>query len=136
MSNILTSYQHSAKALGVVLAATVLTGSAAFAAPGTPPSVIAMNQKLKNDSVSITYAYMPKAGTLDIYSSNSSGKMSSKPIGSAKVPAGDHRNIDVKLNKTPKSGAKLWAVLERPGDKGVFKDHGTPAEQSFKVLGS
>src|SRR5690606_12108328 len=107
MSNILTYYRHSAKALGVALAATVLTGSAAFAAPGTPPSVIAMNQKLKNDSVSITYAYMPKAGTVDIYSSSSSGKMSSKPIGSAKVPAGDHRNIDVKLNTAPKAGAKL-----------------------------
>ena len=66
MSNILTSYRHSAKALGVALAATVLTGSAAFAAAGTPPSVIAMNQKLKNDSVSITYWRKGESHTVNV----------------------------------------------------------------------
>jgi hypothetical protein len=126
--------QPSAKALTISLLATLLTGTAALAAVGTPPSVIAMSQKLKGDAVSITYAYMPKDGTLAIYSSTKSGKMG-KPVGHIALSAGDHRDISVDLRAKPARGTKLWAVLEKSGTKsGVFKDKGTPAEQSFKVL--
>ena len=78
---------------------------------------------------------MPKAGTLAIYSSTKSGTMSVKPVGHVALPAGDHRDISVDLKSKPASGTKLWAVLEKSGSKSsVFKDQGTPAEQSFKVL--
>lgn len=119
----------------MALLATVLTSGATLAAAGTPPSVIAMSQKLKGDSVSITYAYMPKAGNLAIYSSTKSGKMSAEPVGHIALPAGDHRDIQVDLSSKPATGTKLWAVLEQSGSKAsVFKDQGTPAEQSFKIL--
>ena len=135
MTKFITSRCHSACALGIAFVSTLLTGTAALAAAGTPPSVIAMSQKLKGDSVSITYAYMPKAGTLAIYSSTKSGTMSAKPVGHVALPAGDHRDISVDLKSKPASGTKLWAVLEKSGSKSsVFKDQGTPAEQSFKVL--
>jgi hypothetical protein len=135
MTKSITSRCHSARALGIAIVSTLLTGTAALAAAGTPPSVIAMSQKLKGDSVSITYAYMPKAGTLAIYSSTKSGTMSVEPVGHVALPAGDHRDISVDLKSKPASGTKLWAVLEKSGSKSsVFKDQGTPAEQSFKVL--
>jgi hypothetical protein len=56
MRKSITSRYHSARALGIAFVSTLLTGTAALAAAGTPPSVIAMSQKLKGDSVSITYA--------------------------------------------------------------------------------
>ncbi len=70
MSKFITSRWHSTRALSAALLASALTSSATLAAPGIPPSVIAMNQKLKGDAVSITYAYVPKDGTLAIFSSD------------------------------------------------------------------
>lgn len=94
-----------------------------------------MNQKLKGDAFSITYAYVPKDGTLAIFSSDPSEKMSAKPVGHIALSAGDHRDVKVTLSSSPKPGTKLWAVLEQSGsDSAPFKDAGQPAEQSFKVL--
>ena len=51
-----------------VMAAGMLISSGAFAADsGTPASVLAMNQKPKGESVSITYAFAPEDGTLAIF---------------------------------------------------------------------
>jgi hypothetical protein len=135
MSKSITSRWHSTRALGAALLASALTSGAALAVPGIPPSVIAMNQKLEGDAVSITYAYVPKDGTLAIFSSDQSGKMSAKPVGRVALSAGDHRDIKVKLSSDLKPGTKLWAVLEKSGSSSApFKDAGQPAEQSFKVL--
>ncbi len=61
--------------------------------------------------------------------------MSTKPVGHVALPAGDHRDIKVKLSSDLKPGTKLWAVLEKSGSSSApFKDAGQPAEQSFKVL--
>jgi hypothetical protein len=126
--------RHSAGALSGAFFATVLAAGAAFAATaGTGASVIAMSQKLKGDSVSITYAYMPQKGTLDIYAVGESGKTRKAPIGKVALSAGDHRNIDVTLSPAPKKGEKLRAVLETSGQP--FKNSGDLSERSFKLLG-
>jgi hypothetical protein len=116
-----------------ILLTTLLASGAALAAVGTPPSVIAMSQKLKGDAVSITYAYMPQNGTLDIFAVGSSGKAERTPLGKVALTKGDHRDIPVDLTSTPKSGTKLEAVLETSHAK-PFLDSGTPASQNFKIL--
>ena len=96
---------------------SALTSGAALAVPGVSPSVIAMNQKLKGDAVSITYAYVPKDGTLAIFSSDGSGKMSAKPIGHVALSAGDHRDIKVTLSSDPKPGTKTLGSAREVGFK-------------------
>jgi hypothetical protein len=118
-----------------VLLTTLLASGVALAAAGTPPSVIAMSQKLKGDSVSITYAYMPKDGTLDIFAVGSNGKIEKTPLGKTALTKGDHRNVSVTLASAPKPGTKLDAVLEKSGSHPVpFKDFNEPAQQTFKIL--
>jgi hypothetical protein len=133
-SNLSTSaLQRPTAAFSGVLLATLLASGAALAAVGTPPSVIAMSQKLKGDAVSITYAYMPKNGTLDIFAVGSSGKAARTPLGKVALTKGDHRDISVDLSSAPKPGTKLEAVLETSHAK-PFTDAGEPARQSFKIL--
>jgi hypothetical protein len=112
---------------------TLLLGGTAMAAVGTPPSVLALNQKEKAQRVSITYAYLPKKGTLAIYGSNARGRMGRSALGQVAIDAGDHRNVKVALSPAPRSGTELWAVIETKSGA-PFTDHGKPAEQSFKVL--
>ena len=58
----------------------------------TAPSVIAFNQKLKNDQVSVTYAYLPSDGFLVVYGAEE-GNRRAKPLGRTELKAGDHRDI-------------------------------------------
>ncbi len=123
-----TALAASAMALVAVLAAGTALAAAAF-----PPSVLALSQKEKANGVSITYAYFPHKGTLAIYGSDARGRMSKTRLGQVAINAGDHRNIKVALSPAPKSGTRLWAVVEHPNGS-PFKDEGKAAEQSFKVL--
>jgi hypothetical protein len=123
-----------AAAVSGIAASLFIAGGAFAATAGTQASVIAMNQKAKNDAVSITYAYAPKDGTLAIYTSNPGKRASAKPIGEAALTTGDHRDVSVKLNGDFKSGTKLWAVVEQGKNGKPFKNLDGPAEQSFKVL--
>ena len=131
--------RHSTKALGAALIASLLTGGAAFAAGGTTmlsgtphASVIAFNQKAKGDAVTITYAFLPQDGTLDIYALDSSGKISAAPLGKVSLKAGDHRDVKVTLNSSPKQGMRLQAVIENSGQP--LKYSGDIPERTFKVL--
>ena len=100
----------------LALPTAMLVTLGALAAIGTPPVVIAMNQKLKGDGVSITYAFQPKDGTLAIFPSDVRGHMSTEPIGLVGLAAGDHR--------TEQAGrAQPFTRLD-----------GDPAEQMFKTL--
>ena len=61
--------------------------------------------------------------------------MGKEPIGLVRLTAGDHYNVDVALSPLPKSGTKLWAVIERAGGTQPFTTlDGEPAEQTFKTL--
>lgn len=122
-------------AVGSALAAILVSGGVAVAAPmtaGTAASVIAMNQKIKGNAVSITYAYMPKDGTLDIYAVDPNGKLGVKPLGQVSLTAGDHRDIRVGLSSIPKEGSSLRAVIEESGQR--LKMSGNTPERSFKIL--
>ena len=61
--------------------------------------------------------------------------MSTEPIGLVGLAAGDHRDMKVPLSPSPKSGTKLWAVLEQAGRAQPFtRLDCDPAEQMFKTL--
>ena len=136
MSSLTATCPFPGRALAALaLPAAMLVTLGALAAIGTPPVVIAMNQKLEGDSVSITYAFLPKDGTLAIFPSDVRGRMSAEPIGLVGLAAGDHRNVKVPLSPLPKSGTKLWAVLEQAGRAHPLTTlDDDPAEQMFKTL--
>ncbi len=119
----------------LALPAAMLATLGALAVIGTPPVVIAMNQKLEGDNVSIAYAFLPKDGTIAIFASDARGHLGKEPIGLVGLTAGDHYDVNVAVSPLPKSGTKLWAVLEPAGDPQPFmKLDGEPAEQAFKML--
>lgn len=87
------------------------------------PSVLVFNQKVDGKTIKLAYAFMPKNGFIVIYGSDASGKMTGSPLGSAAIPAGDHRDVKVTLTTEPKRGAKLWATLYEGVDgKANFDD--------------
>lgn len=102
----------------------------------TPPSVLAMSQKIKNGEVNVTYAFAPKDGVLAIYGSDAKGHIDKTLLGSTPITAGDHRDVHVKLSAAPAPGAKLWAVLEQSSASGktAFKTDGKPVEENFKAM--
>lgn len=130
-SSAMSSFARMSLALiagALMLEAPMVT--AAAAADKFPPSVIALNQKMKDGGVSITYANFPEKGTLAILEREAGHRHGEKRIGHVAVDAGDHRNIHVSLSPQPSPGAHLTAVVERGNGK-----TGKPAaEQTFKVL--
>lgn len=126
----------SSAARGLAFAVIAAAPVAALAASPVP-SVLVFGQKAAGD-ITVTYANLPKAGYLTIHPSDGSGKMSTDVLGQVKLPAGDSRNIKVKLDQPAKSGQMLWAEVQpesgAAGSSKPFLDKGAPAEQSFKVL--
>jgi hypothetical protein len=128
---------HQLKVLAAALTLASLGGGAAFAAAtmldATPhPSIIAFNQKLKGDTVSIRYAFLPQDGTVNIYAVNQAGKIEGSPLGKVSLNAGDHRDVGVTLKSSPKDGMRLRAVVEKSGQP--FKYSGNRAERTFEIL--
>jgi len=117
---------------GVLLATLLASGAALAAVSASPASIIARNQKPKGDAVSITYAFLPKGGTLDVYAVSSSGKMGTNPLGTVKLDPGDHRNVSVSLNPMPKKGERLRAVIERSDQP--LKNPGNISNRTFTIL--
>ena len=136
MSSFTTHRQFTGRTLAVVALPATMLMTLAVLAMDAPAEVVALNQKLRGDSVSITYAYLPKNGTLAIFSTDARGHMGKAPIGLVALLGGDHRNFDVALHPAPKSGTRLWAVLEQSiGNTKPFKKFdGRPVEESFKAL--
>jgi hypothetical protein len=92
-----------------------------------------LEPKGEENGVSITYAYFPRKGTLAIYGSNARGQVGKTRLGQVAIDAGDHRNVKIALSQSPKRGTKLWAVVQQKNGS-PFRNQGTPAEQSFKIL--
>jgi hypothetical protein len=134
MSTIYASpYERPVAMFSGLLLATLLASGAALAAAGTTSaSVIAMSQKPKSDTISITYAFLPQDGTLAVFPVGSSGKMGNTPVGKVALTAGDHRDVSISLNPLPKPGARLEAVIEHAGQP--LKNSGDQAERTFKIL--
>ena len=98
------------------------------------PSVTALDQKVKGDAVEITYAFLPKDGTLAILSGDPSGKSGASVVGSVDLAAGDHREVKVPLGSEPKAGTRLWAQVEQGKSGKPFAKSDQRAQQSFKTL--
>lgn len=126
---------HSATR-GLVFA--IIAAPAAALAASPVPSVLVFGQKAVGGDITVAYANVPSAGYLTIHPSDDRGKISTTVIGQAKLPAGDSRNIKIKLDQPVKSGQMLWAEVQpeggATGSAKPFLDKGTPAEQSFKML--
>jgi len=131
----MATHHHASKRV-LAAAAALLAG---LAVPGLVlanayPSVLVRNQKVKADTISITYANLPKAGTLAIFEAGAKGGPGRKEIGHVALAAGDHRQVKVKLDQMPRTGTRLWAVIEPAGSSKPFMFEGEAAEQSFKVM--
>ena len=98
----------------------------------TAPSVIVFNQKPKAGEINVTYAFMPSAGHLVIYGSNSSGKPDKDIVGSVKLDAGSHNDVAVKLDKDLPAGSSLWASLTN-AEKQSFWKTSLPLENEFII---
>lgn len=150
MTHIASSQKSRTIAIIAALAVPLAIGAgAAVAATGpasastTNPSVLVFDQAVKDGSVSISYAYLPKSGYVVIYGSTADGKSSGEPLGSASLKSGDHRNVAVKLNSAPAAGTKLWATLyeDRDGKSGptkgtdvsMWSDGKLPMENAFTI---
>jgi len=127
-----------------VVAAAALLVSAYAAISATGPSALVLDQRAKNQSISIDYVYLPENGYVAIYNSDEQGRPSGTAIGHANLNAGDHRGVEVRLSEQPKSGEKLWISLYKDGDGTPSFDPGQgdmafwpqdqlPAESAFIV---
>jgi hypothetical protein len=126
----------------------------AIAAPTTPetkkaeeahtdPSLIVFDQRSGTKAVNFSYVYLPFDGYVAVYGSDADGKVTGDVLGYVPLAAGDHRNINVEIDKNLESGMTLWASLYRDvdGDKKLNKEQdtafwpdGKPLENTFNVL--
>lgn len=129
-------------ALAMLASASALAVSTSAAAQDFPgsrvgdflPSVTALDQKVKGDAVKITYAFLPKDGTLAILSGDPSKKSGASIVGSVDLSAGDHREVKVPFSSEPKTGTRLWAQVEQGKSGKPFAKSDERAQQSFKTL--
>lgn len=126
---------------GLAGAAVAATNSASSP---TPPSVLVFDQSSSENKVSVKYLYLPENGYAAVYKSDANGRPSGTAIGYAKLPAGDHRDVKIKLTEGPKSGETLWVSLYRDadnsqnfdpgnGDVAIWSPDGKPWENQFKI---
>ena len=115
----------AALATAFVTGATVATHAVAA---GAPPSVLAFDQKVQGNEVSLDYVGLPTDGYVVIYGTDKDGKPMKEPLGHAELKAGDHRAIKVKLGSTPQSGSALWVSLysDKDGKPGFNKGGDAP----------
>lgn len=124
--------RYMLRPLAIAGVAAMLATGADAATDSFLPSVVALDQKLKNDEVSVTYAYMPQKGRLVILSTDPEGKAKTV-IGSTELAAGDHRDVKVKLKDLPEAGTNLKARVEADTDQ-PFSGSDERAKQIFKVM--
>ena len=74
----------------------------------------------------------PRMALLIFMHSILSGKIGAAPLGKVSLKAGDHRDVKVTLNSSPKQGMRLQAVIEKSGQP--LKYSGDIPERTFKVL--
>lgn len=118
--------------VGLPMSAYALVENPSGTASQTPPSITVFNQKPKSGEINVTYAFMPSAGHLVIYGSNSSGKADKDVVASMKLDAGAHNNIGVKLDKDLPAGTSLWASLTN-SEKQPFWKKQLPLQNEFII---
>ena len=120
------STTFKAQLRAAALAAAFVAG--ASVAAHAVPSVLAFDQKVQRDEVTLDYVMLPTDGYVVIYGADKDGKPMKAPLGHAELKAGDHRAIKVKLDTTPQSGSTLWASLyaDKDGKSGFDKGGDAP----------
>jgi len=97
--------------------------------------ITAANQQISGNSAVISTVSMPGPGTLAIFASDAAGGLAFPPIGFVSLQQGEYRDIIVTLTTQPKSGDKLFAVLEKPGSYvDPYMENDKPVDTSFQVL--
>ena len=135
--------------LGGGLALLMLPATASVATAGSydhaqvDPTVTVFNQKVQGQSVTVSYAHLPKAGYIVIYGSEADGKPTGEPLGNVALKAGDHRDFKVELKAAPKPEMRLWAAYyeDKDGDAKLDKSKDTafwpggklPWENRFQI---
>ncbi len=121
-----------------------LAMSAYAATPGNDLTALICCQQPNSHCITIDYVYLHEYGYVTVYQSDAQGKPTGIPIGYVSLKAGNHRYINVTLNKQPKSGQKLWVSLYKDvhaklafysgweDDALWFKDQ-QPPERAFMV---
>jgi hypothetical protein len=104
-----------------------------------PLSVLAFDQKLKGDTIQISYVNLPESGYVAIFH-DLDGKRSDKALGFMALDKGNHNDVSVKIDGPVAPGTTLWASLYKDvdGDKALDlkKDlplwpNGDPEENRF-----
>ncbi len=107
----------------------------------TPASVIVFNQKPEGNAVKLTYVYMPRDGYAAIIGANPEGRPAGEPLGTARLSAGDHRDVKVSFQSEPQKGKSYWIALyeESGGDKKfgdskpIWQMSQLPLANAFKI---
>lgn len=133
-----STYQIAVAGVALAASTAVAVVTAQAAAAPNQPSVLVFNQKAAGGEATITYAYIPKDGFVALYASDPQKSRNTKAIGEATLPAGDSREIKVKIAPTAKAGETLWAELRlgKITDWGASKPvmiDGKPVDQSFML---
>ncbi len=106
---------------GALIATSLATAKAETAVKAgalTPPYVLIMDQKPSGASIVMKYIYMPVNGYVLVFATDGNGNPSGKPIGEIALKSGDHRDVKVDLNPTPKAKSTLFAdiYVDKDGD--------------------
>ncbi len=64
----------------------------------------------------LEYVQMPQQGYVAVYETGKDGKPTGEAIGHTNLESGDHRQIKVKLSKSPEAGDQLWIALYNDKD--------------------
>ena len=110
---------------GASAAALPVHAATSTEVPATPPSVLAFDQPLKENSITLDYVQLPAQGYVAVYKVGEDGKPAGEAIGYTNLESGDHRNLKVKLTKAPISGDQLWISLYKDKDQKPSFDPGS-----------
>ena len=87
-----------------------LAMSAYAATPGDDLTALICCQQPNSQCITIDYVYLQEYGYVTVYQSDAQGKPTGIPIGYVSLKAGNHRYINVTLNKQPRSEATAFGV--------------------------
>ncbi|HVZ03497.1 DUF7282 domain-containing protein [Hyphomicrobium sp.] len=84
----------------------------------TPASVLVFNQKAGENSVKVSYVYLPDNGYVAIFA-DENGRRSDAVLGFTPLEKGNHNEVAVEIKESARPGSALWATLYKDvdGDK-------------------
>lgn len=109
--------QMIAGGLGALLIGSLaIAANAATQGAATEPSVMVLDQKVKDGQLLVEHAYMPEKGYAVVYGADKDGNPIREPLGHIELGQGAHTKFTIKLDKAPEPGTKLWVSLYKDKD--------------------